>query len=114
LRDRLLKDRMAVCGERTVALGARATRAESARLAQARRHLDGLARVLDSVSHKSVLERGFALVRGEDGTVRRRASQVKAGEALSLTFTDGEKQAVADGGPSRPKAKKPLDQGSLF
>jgi exodeoxyribonuclease VII large subunit len=114
LRDRLLKDRMAVCGERTVALGARATRAESARLAQARRHLDGLARVLDSVSHKSVLERGFALVRGEDGTVRRRASQVKAGEALSLTFADGEKQAVADGGPSRPKAKKPLDQGSLF
>jgi exodeoxyribonuclease VII large subunit len=114
LRDRLLKDRMAVCGERTAALGARATRAESARLAQARRHLDGLARVLDSVSHKSVLDRGFVLVRGEDGTVRRRAGQVKAGEALSLTFADGEKQAVADGGPSRPKAKKPLDQGSLF
>src|SRR4051812_8152807 len=63
LRDRMLKDRMAVCGERVAALATRASRAQTARLAQARRHLDGLTRVLDSVSHKSVLERGFALVR---------------------------------------------------
>ncbi len=42
LRDRLLRDRMAVCGERTAALGARAMRAEKARLDQARRHLTGL------------------------------------------------------------------------
>jgi len=109
LRDQILKDRMKICAERTTALGARATRAESARLAQARRNLDGLARVLESVSHKSVLERGFALVRGEDGTVRRRAATVKAGEALRLTFADGEKQVVAEG--SRPKAKKPADPG---
>jgi exodeoxyribonuclease VII large subunit len=114
LRDRILKDRMAVCGERTAALGARATRAETARLAEVRRHLEGLARVLDSVSHKSVLERGFALVRGEDGKVRRRAGAVKSGEMLTLTFADGEKQAVTEGGTPRPRGKKPVDQGSLF
>ena len=44
---------------------------------------------------KSVLERGFALVRGEDGKVRRRAAAMKPGEALTLTFADGETPAVA-------------------
>ena len=115
LRARMLKDRMAVCGERAAALGARATRAERTRLIQARRHLDGLARVLDSVSHKSVLERGFALVRGEDGTVRRRAEAVRSGESLTLTFADGEAGAVAGDGKARtPKKKQGVDQGSLF
>ncbi|MBA2589665.1 MAG: exodeoxyribonuclease VII large subunit [Alphaproteobacteria bacterium] len=114
LRDRMLKDRMTVCGERVKALATRAGRAQTARLAQARKYLDGLARVLDSVSHKSVLERGFALVRGEDGKVRRRASAITSGESLTLTFADGDKQAVAEGGPARPKGKKPVDQGSLF
>ena len=114
LRDRMLKDRMTVCGERLKALGERSERAQRTRLTHTRRHLDGLARVLDSVSHKSVLERGFALVRGEDGKVRRRASAVKPGEGLTLTFADGDKQAVAEGGTARPKGKKPVDQGSLF
>ncbi len=114
LRTRMLKDRMTVCGERVAALGTRAERAQRARLAQARRQLDGLTRVLDSVSHKSVLERGFALVRGEDGKVRRRAAAVKPGEALTLSFADGDTPAVAEGGPARGKAKKPVDQGSLF
>ncbi len=114
LRDRMLKDRMMVFGERLKALGERSRRAQTARLAQAKKHLDGLTRVLDSVSHKSVLERGFALVRGEDGNVRRRAAAVKPGEALTLTFADGDKPAVAEGGSGKAKSKKPLDQGSLF
>jgi exodeoxyribonuclease VII large subunit len=114
LRTRMLKDRMTVCGERVAALGTRAERAQRTRLAQARRQLDGLTRVLDSVSHKSVLERGFALVRGEDGKVRRRAAAVKPGEALILSFADGDKPAVAEGGSGKAKSKKPVDQGSLF
>ena len=96
------------------ALTGRAKFAQRRRYAQVRQHLDGLTRVLDSVSHKSALERGFALVRGEDGKVRRRAAAVKPGEALTLTFADGDKQAVAEGGPARAKGKKPVDQGSLF
>ncbi|MCX7281971.1 MAG: exodeoxyribonuclease VII large subunit [Alphaproteobacteria bacterium] len=114
LRTRMLKDRMTVCGERVAVLGTRAERAQRARLAQARRQLDGLTRVLDSVSHKSVLERGFALVRGEDGKVRRRAAAVKLGEALTLSFADGDTPAMAEGGGARGKTKKPADQGSLF
>jgi exodeoxyribonuclease VII large subunit len=114
LRAPMLKDRMAVAGQRTATLWERARRAQAVRLAQKTQKLQGLFRLLESVSHKSVLERGFALVRGEDGAVRRRAAHVKAGEALTLTFADGDKQAIAEGGAPRPKAKKPADQGSLF
>jgi exodeoxyribonuclease VII large subunit len=115
LRARMLRDRMTVCGDRLKVLGERAGLAEKARLVAARRHLDGLARVLESVSHKSALARGFALVRGADGAVRRRAAAVKSGEALTLVFADGEKNALADGGGGpRPKARKVTDQGSLF
>ncbi len=108
---------MKICAERASALGARAARAQSARLAQARRNLDGLARVLESVSHKSVLERGFALVRGPDGSVRHRVAQITNGESLTLTFADGDAQAQAGAGGGKPRApkKKPgRDQGSLF
>ena len=116
LRTRMLKDRMTVSGERMKALATRAERAQRARLAQARRQLDGLARVLDSVSHKSVLERGFALVRGADGSVRRRAATITSGESLTLTFLDGDTKAVAGegGGPKTMRKKPGKEQGSLF
>ena len=113
LRDRTLRDRMAVAAERIAALARRAERAERARLGEARRHLDGLARVLDGISYRAVLERGFALVRGEDGTMRRRAGEVKSGEPLTLTFADGEAKVVA--GAAKPgKKRQGADQGSLF
>jgi exodeoxyribonuclease VII large subunit len=116
LRPHLLKDRIAVRGERVAALGDRAARAQGARLAGQRRHLDSLARLLDGLSYRGVLERGFALVRGSDGTVRRRAAAVKPGEALTLTFADAEVKIGAGEGPGggRPKKKPAADQGSLF
>ncbi len=114
LRVRMLQDRMKISGERAAALGARASRAQSARLAQMRRQLEGLARVLDGISYRAVLERGFALVRGEGGAVRRRAAAVTAGEALTLTFLDGDAKAVAGDKPKTSKKKRATDQGSLF
>jgi exodeoxyribonuclease VII large subunit len=117
LRDRVLRDRMSVCGERAKLLDERAKRAQSARLKQARRHLDGLSRVLEGISYRAVLERGFALVRGEDGAVRRRAGSIQSGESLTLTFADGQAQAIAGEGEAKPKSprkKQPVDQGSLF
>jgi len=82
------------------------------RFARARARLESLTRLIEGISYRAVLERGFALVRGEDGKVRRRAGALKSGEALTLTFADGESQAVAG---AKPKAKKsPADQGSLF
>jgi exodeoxyribonuclease VII large subunit len=115
LRHRMLKDRMGVYGERVGALAARATRAQGTRLKQARRPLDGLARELELISYRKVLERGFALVKGEDGVVRRRAAELRSGEALTLTFADGDAKALAGEGEARtPKKKRGTDQGSLF
>ncbi len=96
LRPRILQDRIALGRERSRTLFERITRAEKASLAEAGKHLQGLSRVLESVSHKSALERGFALVRGENGVVRR-AAAVKPGEALTLTFADGDRAVTADG-----------------
>jgi len=117
LRDQMLRDRIANARQRTATLWDRVLRAHNVQSAQKSQKLQGLVRLLDSVSHKSVLERGFALVRGEDGSVRHRAATVKAGEALTLTFADGnaQAQAVEGGGkPRAPKKKPGRDQGSLF
>ena len=76
--------------------------------------------MLDSLSYLGVLERGFALVRGADGSVRRRAAMLKAGESVSLTFIDGEAAATVGGKPTE-KAKPKMHaeptakgQGSLL
>ncbi|HSG95741.1 MAG TPA: exodeoxyribonuclease VII large subunit, partial [Afifellaceae bacterium] len=88
-------------------------------------------RLLGSYSYQSVLERGFALVRGADGTMIRSATAIAAGDHLSIRFADGDVGAVADGpeygartrtarrtaaDPKKPAkaVKKPGDQGDLF
>jgi exodeoxyribonuclease VII large subunit len=120
LRPRPIRHHVRVCRDRTKVLGDRLTRAQRARLAETRKKVESLSRVLEGISYRAVLERGFALVRGGDGRIRRRAKQVASGEALTLTFADGSRPAVADGEPqpSRPKfarASKPRgDQGSLL
>ncbi len=117
LRRKVLDNRIALGQERVGALAARAQRARDSRIAEARKHLDGLARRVSGVSYRSVLERGFALVRGDDGKVRRRAAALKSGENVSLSFADGEAQAVVGGTPRPPAAKpkkSPTDQGNLF
>jgi len=114
LRPGVLRQRIALGRERTKALTERVRRAQTAQIAKARKQLESLTRVLESTSYRSVLERGFALVKGEGGKVRRRAGEIKAGEGLTLTFADGQTQAMA-GGKAAPKGKKtPKDQGSLF
>ncbi len=104
-------------GERADLLGKRLLRAQRARLGELSKALDALGRVLETSSYKSALERGYALVRGEDGKVRRRAAAIAAGEHLTLTFADGETGAAADGAAQpKPKSKpaKSGGQGNLF
>jgi exodeoxyribonuclease VII large subunit len=118
LRPGPLSARIRHFAERTGSYARRLTQSEKARLAQTGRHLESLGRVLEGVSYRSALERGFALVRGEDGTIRRRAAAVNHGEVLSITFADGPIDAAATAGaaPARPKSRgKPSgSQGSLF
>ncbi len=48
-----------------------------------------LSQILRSLSHKSVLDRGFALVRDPDGHVIRRAAAAKSVARLDIEFADG-------------------------
>ena len=99
-------------------LSTRLDRAYRQNLQKAEKSLVTSARVLESVSYRAVLERGFALVRGEDGSIRRRSGAIKAGEGLTLRFADGEAGAVATsagGGKEPRKTGKPkAGQGQLF
>jgi exodeoxyribonuclease VII large subunit len=88
-------------------------------LQQRRQELVGVSRMLESLSHKSVLARGFVLVSREDGSLVRAAKDLNAGDVVDLTFADEQKKAVIEGAggeSSRPRAKpKPTsDQGDLF
>ena len=94
-------------------------------LGQKRRGLDAQARMLKSLSHHSVLGRGFAVVRNQDRALLSRAAQVESGVMLAIEFADGEVSALANSSdqpmakpkkPARAKAGKPKEpgQGSLF
>lgn len=69
------------------------------------RRLDRAGKLLDAYSYKGTLERGFALVRDEAGQVVRSKSSAKSGQAVSLTFADGEIGAVIAGGAIKAPRK---------
>jgi exodeoxyribonuclease VII large subunit len=86
------------------------------------------------LSYRSVLARGFALVRDEAGHPIHTAASVGPGARMSVEFSDGRIAATADGDqpatapapasepktatresrPATKRATKPADQGSLF
>jgi exodeoxyribonuclease VII large subunit len=97
-----------------------------------RRNLASVWKLIESMSHKSILARGFALVcDGADGPPIRSAATISAGQALTLQFADGSVAATANGGEPgagaedasarpksikapRPAIKTSANQGSLF
>ena len=64
---------------------------------------------IGSYSYKSVLERGFALVRDASGVPVKQAAALAAGDAVEIEFSDGTRNAVVDGDAptSRPKKAPP-------
>jgi exodeoxyribonuclease VII large subunit len=115
LRPRCVTSRIEAGTERVRALAHRLDRCERAHLKSRRERLESSARLLDSVSHRAVLERGFALVKGADGSIRRRAAAVSAGENLSLAFADATVEAKARGAESGQKPSRPKpEQGKLL
>ncbi|WP_343560346.1 exodeoxyribonuclease VII large subunit [Kiloniella sp. b19] len=68
------------------------------RVERAAQDLSALDRVLQSVSYKNVLRRGFSVVRGQDGGVLK-ADEISAGDMLSIEFADDRSVAArAQGG----------------
>lgn len=57
------------------------------------RHVAEQARVLANLDYKRVLERGYALVRDEQGKVVSSAAELNSGQTVNIQFKDGNKQA---------------------
>ncbi|MFL4995997.1 MAG: exodeoxyribonuclease VII large subunit [Microvirga sp.] len=81
--------------------------------------LDAVSKLFDSLSYKSVLKRGFALVRDAEGRPLNAAEAVQDGQALVLEFADGKADATGGRIGTRPRSAKPRlvvaeEQGALF
>jgi len=92
-------------------------------LARGADRIDQLGKLLESYSFHSVLNRGFALVRDQDGQPVLAAAGLGAGDTLAIEFADGRVGAkVTDGIGTTPKPAAPPrkreggggNQGSLL
>lgn len=107
--------------ERLETCGVRSLRAHDHVLKNAKARVLSLGQLLKAFSHKSVLDRGFALVRGPDGHPLNSVAMASPGAGIEIEVKDGRFGAIVSGtAPAAPKksaaapAKKPSGQGSLF
>lgn len=118
LRPTLIRREVRRLEERLQGFGERALRAHRQRLQALARDLRGQTMLLESLSFQRVLERGYAVVRGEDGAVVTRAADTTGGMAVSIQFRDDAVAAVIGGGArSRPRPRRAGgedEQGDLF
>jgi exodeoxyribonuclease VII large subunit len=118
MRPRIVSAEIQQVRESVADLDARLIRAFRHRVRRAEASLETSSRVLETLSYRAVLARGFVLVRGADDVIKRHASAVKPGNALTLTFADGEVKATGVGAPViRPPRRglfKLKGQGDLF
>ncbi len=111
------------------ALTARGDKAVEARVTTHRAAITAHSRVLESLSYKNVLKRGYAVIRDESNSILPLAASVSDGMTLSIEFSDGRVLAAAGenatppSGPTSPPRKttsrpststKKSEQGSLF
>jgi exodeoxyribonuclease VII large subunit len=125
-RNAIARDR-----ERVLRLTERARRALATATQRLQARVAHSGQLLGALSYRSVLARGFALVRDEHGHALRAAASIGPGERFSLEFADGRVGATADAdrpaatplaksAAGEPKASaprrvvKPVGQGSLF
>jgi exodeoxyribonuclease VII large subunit len=125
-RNTIARDR-----ERVARLAERARRALATATQRLQARVAHSGQLLGALSYRSVLARGFVLVRDEQGHALRAAANVGPGARLSLEFSDGRVAATADADrpvtapasakpssepkPAAPRrAVKPVGQGSLF
>jgi exodeoxyribonuclease VII large subunit len=106
-------------------LRSRLTPAASGLLPNIRRVLDlrwqrweATGKLLEAVSYKNILDRGFAVVTDPDGRIVKHTAQVKPGDPLHVQVSDGTIGVTVGGAPGTRKRIKPPpgeeNQGSLF
>ena len=125
-RQAIARDR-----ERVLRLAERARRAFATATQRLQARVAHSGQLLGALSYRSVLARGFALVRDEQGHAMHAAASIGPGARLNLEFADGRVAATADTdrpaakSPAKPVASepkaaapkrivKPAGQGSLF
>ncbi|MCP8884941.1 exodeoxyribonuclease VII large subunit [Devosia sp. XJ19-1] len=79
-----------------------------------RQQLGQLGKLLETLSYRNVLARGYALVQDEAGNVISSQANARPGDALNLTFADGEVGVVVAGAPAlrRKPSRSGPDNGS--
>lgn len=116
--------------EKVARLATSARRCADLHIQQRDTRLRYVSQLLNALSYKGVLERGFALVRDEQGQPLHAATNVGSGQRLSIEFADGRVDATADGegtpaakpkpAAANPTSKRTTDfgvkkvQGDLF
>src|SRR2546429_183045 len=91
--------------ERVAALSERARRAVDSLLRQRATSVERCGQLLNALSHRGVLARGFALVRSPDGRPLRYAAKVNEGMRLDIEFSDGNVRARAEASIVTPADK---------
>jgi exodeoxyribonuclease VII large subunit len=133
LNPEMLRVRLARGAERLSGLQARSTHVMATNVVARRQRLDAQSQLLATLSYKSVLGRGYALVRDVEGRAVRSVGQVAVGTGVGIEVADGRITAdviAVNAGPgqvARPSAPKPRTsvaklmkpndggpQGSLF
>ncbi len=69
----------------------------SARLQEAERQRDALAKEIEALSPLSILSRGYSVTRGEDGMIIRQVSDAKPGDRITTIVSDGSISSVVEG-----------------
>jgi exodeoxyribonuclease VII large subunit len=100
-RQAIARDR-----ERVARLAERARRAFTTTTQRLEARIAHSGQLLAALSYRSVLTRGFALVRDEQGHALHAAASIGPGARLSLEFADGRVAATTD--TDRPAAKSPV------
>jgi exodeoxyribonuclease VII large subunit len=121
-----LVQKVARLDERMISLSGRLRQAFAGRLVLERRALDAHAQMLSSLSYQSVLKRGFAVVRDQDGRAVRSVGTLAIDTRVGIELADGRANASITSvepsetkpaeapKPRAPKRSGPDGQGSLF
>lgn len=103
-----IRQQLAEAQRRASDTGQRHVRAMQEYMTRHRTRLAGDSKLLQSLGYRSVLARGFAVVRTQAGRPLRSATQIQPGSKLVIELADGDVRATAD------KARRESGQGSLF
>jgi exodeoxyribonuclease VII large subunit len=96
-----MRNRVVEAKRRVPELSARANHALKQLLLRRQDKFNAEAKLLQSMSYKSVLARGYAVVRDGSGKTLQAAGSVKPGAALQIEFSDGQIDATASSKPGQ-------------